>query len=171
MAGAGSRPAVGSRSYYDTRVRPILYLDVCCFKRPFDDAGLDRIRREAEAVAELLDRVVAGAFALVRSPAHDFENERNPREDRRLATRLWLETATTRVTSTAATVARARAIETLGFDPLDALHLAFAEQAAARWFVTTDDRLLRRATAQRDHLRVEVRKPEQIPANEEGAAP
>jgi predicted nucleic acid-binding protein len=151
-------------------VSGILYLDVCCFKRPFDDAALERVRREAEAVAELLDRVTAGTFALVRSPAHDFENERNPREDRRLATRLWLQTATRNVATTAGTVARARTIEALGFDPLDALHLAFAEQAAARWFVTTDDRLLRRARTHRDQLRVEVFTPDEVRLDQEAGA-
>jgi len=149
-------------------VSEILYLDVCCFKRPFDDAAAQRVRREAEAVAVILDAVRAGAFALVRSPAHDFENERNPREDRRLATRLWLDAATASVTATAAAAARARELATLGCGPLDALHLAFAEQSAARWFVTTDDRLLKRAVTQRERLHVEVVRPDQVPLETSG---
>jgi predicted nucleic acid-binding protein len=102
----------------------------------------------------------------VRSPAHDFENERNPREDRRLATRLWLQTATVSVTASPATAARSRALAALaalGFGPLDALHLAFAEASAARWFVTTDDRLLKVATGNRDQVRVDVVLPDQLP--------
>ena len=146
----------------------ILYLDVCCFKRAFDDAAAERVRREAEAVAVLLDAAQAGAFALVRSPAHDFENERNPREDRRLATRLWLDAATAPVMATAATAVRARELATLGFGPLDALHLAFAEQSAARWFVTADDRLLQRAVTQRERLHVEVVRPDQVPLETRG---
>ena len=115
----------------------------------------------------ILDAARAGAFELVRSPAHDFENERNPREDRRLATRLWLDAATAPVTATAA-AARARELATLGFGPLDALHLAFAEQSAARWFVTTDDRLLKRAVTQRERLHVEVVRPDQVPLETRG---
>lgn len=141
----------------------IVYLDVCCFKRPFDDAAIERVRREAEAVAAILDATRAGTFQIVRSPAHDFENDRNPREDRRLATRLWLDAATARATASAAADARARELSALGFRPLDALHLAFAEQSSARWFVTTDDRLLRRAETQRHRLRVEVLRPDQLP--------
>jgi hypothetical protein len=150
-------------------VGEIVYLDVCCFKRPFDDAAVERVRREAESVAAILDAARAGAFALVRSPAHDFENERNPREDRRLATRLWLDAATASVTATAASAARARELAALGFGPLDALHLAFAEQSAARWFVTTDDRLLKRAATERERLHVEVLRPDQVPLETSGS--
>jgi hypothetical protein len=152
-------------------VTETVYLDVCCFKRPFDDATLDRVRKEAEAVAAILDAVRAGTFDLVRSPAHDFENERNPREDRRLATRLWLDAATTSIDVSAEAAARARELSAIGFGPLDALHLAFAEQAAARWFVTTDDRLLKRAATERDRLRLEVLRPDQVPFHARGNNP
>jgi hypothetical protein len=152
-------------------VSETVYLDVCCFKRPFDDATLDRVRTEAEAVAAILDAVKAGTFELVRSPAHDFENERNPREDRRLATRLWLDAATKSVGASAAAAARARELAAIGFGSLDALHLAFAEQAAARWFVTTADRLLKRAAAERDRLRLEVLRPDQVSFHVRGDNP
>jgi predicted nucleic acid-binding protein len=143
-------------------VTAIAYLDICCFKRPFDDATAERIRREAEAVAAILEMTQAGALKLVHSPAHDFENERNPREDRRLATRLWLETAEVSVAASSAIADRARALAALGFGPLDALHLAFAEASAARWFVTTDDRLLKLAARHQEQFRVEVVAPEQV---------
>jgi predicted nucleic acid-binding protein len=153
---------------YDELVSQIAYLDICCFKRPFDDAAVERIRREAEAVATILEKVQAGTFRLVRSPAHDFENERNPREDRRLATRLWLETATVSVVASGTANDRARALAALGFGPLDALHLAFAEAAAARGFVTTDDRLWKVATRNRAQLAVEVVMPDHVLFETEG---
>jgi len=150
-------------------VSEIAYLDICCFKRPFDDATFERIRREGEAVAAILDRTQAGSIRLVHSPAHDFENERNPREDRRLATQLWLETATVSVTASLEVSERARALAALGFGALDALHLAFAEASAARWFVTTDDRLLKVAMRHREQMGVDVILPDQIPLDIEGA--
>src|SRR5688500_14078388 len=78
----------------------IVYLDICALKRPFDDARSERIRREAEAVARIFEQVENGSIQLVVSPAHRFENSRNPREDRRLATDLWLRKAERSVDST-----------------------------------------------------------------------
>lgn len=71
----------------------VVYLDVCCLKRPFDDQRSTRVQLETAAVAALIDRAERGEILLVRSPAHVLENERNPREDRRLATALWLDGA------------------------------------------------------------------------------
>ena len=145
-----------------------MYLDPCCFKRPFDDASGERVRREAEAVATVLDDAQRGKVRLVRSPAHDFENGRNPREDRRLATSLWLEAAMIQTPASGTATRRARELAALGFGPLDALHLAFAEESHARWFVTTDDRLLKRARIHRE--RVGVLGPDELPRSTEGDA-
>jgi hypothetical protein len=146
----------------------IVYLDICCFKRSFDDAAQERVRREAEAVATLLDAAQSGRILLVRSPAHDYENERNPREDRRLATLLWLQAASVHPPASGEAFTRARELVTLGFAPLDAMHLAFAEQSEAIWFVTTDDQLLKRAAAYQERLRVRVILPDQFPLATEG---
>jgi predicted nucleic acid-binding protein len=143
-------------------VSEILYLDLCGFKRPFDDESIDRNRREAEAVATILDATEKGALRLVRSPAHDLENSRNPGEDRRLATLLWLEAAQVTVSSSEEVFQRARQLEEHGVMALDALHLAFAEKASARWFVTTDDRLIKTASRAGRTLRVEVARPDEL---------
>lgn len=119
-------------------------------------------------MAAVLDAAQDGRVRLVRSPAHDAENERNPREDRRLATLLWLDAAVLRVSASPETAERARALATLGFAPLDALHLAFAEQSQATWFLTTDDRLLKLARTHRQQLRVQVLKPDQLSLPTEG---
>jgi hypothetical protein len=35
----------------------LLYLDMCCLNRPFDDQSIDRNRLESEAVLAILRRV------------------------------------------------------------------------------------------------------------------
>jgi predicted nucleic acid-binding protein len=145
----------------------IVYLDLCALKRPFDDARSERIRREAEAVARIFEDAENGKIQLVVSPAHRFENDRNPREDRRLATALWLQKAARSIDATPVVDERARFLSGLGFGPLDALHLAFAENAQARWFVTTDDRLFRKALEQRGQVQIEVVRPDQLLVGDE----
>ena len=122
-----------------------VYLDMCSLKRPFDDQRQPRVREEAAAVAAILIRAEAGEIALVRSPAHLVENDGNPREDRRLAAALWIDGAAAEVALDPEVEIRARELHALGLHPLDALHVAFAERAGARWFVTCDDRLVRLA--------------------------
>lgn len=136
-----------------------LYLDVCCLKRPFDDQREPRIRREALAVAAIIECAEAGEIDLVRSPAHVVENDANPREDRRLAAALWLQGFAAEASWTSVVEARARRLAELGFDPLDALHVALAEEAGARWFVTCDDRVVRLGTRHRSELGLEVVNP------------
>ena len=145
----------------------VVYLDICALKRPFDDARSERIRREAEAVARIFEQVENRVIQLVVSPAHRFENDRNPREDRRLATDLWLQKSAVSIDANPDIDERARLLANVGFGPLDALHLAFAEAAGARWFVTTDDGLLAKASARRDSTLVEVVRPDEFVVDED----
>jgi predicted nucleic acid-binding protein len=136
-----------------------VYLDICSLKRPFDDQRQPRVREEAIAVASIVAQAEAGEIALVRSPAHLIENDANPREDRRLAAALWIDGAAFDVQLDADAEGRAAELLALGFGPLDALHLAFAERAGARWFVTCDDKLLKLAGRFREALRTSVVAP------------
>jgi hypothetical protein len=136
-----------------------VYLDVCCLKRPFDDQRSERVQVETAAVAELMARAERGEIRLVRSPAHTFENDRNPREDRRLATASWLNGASLDVALTDGSTTRARELKELGFTALDSLHIAFAEASGAGWLGTTDDRMITLAQRQSANLRVKVVNP------------
>jgi predicted nucleic acid-binding protein len=136
-----------------------IYLDLCCLKRPFDDQRQQRVRREAEAVTAIVERAEHGDFALVRSPALLVENDANPREDRRLATALWINGAAVEAAHSEAVAARARELGAVGFGPLDGLHVAYAEAVGARWLVTCDDRLMELATRHANRLRVRVVNP------------
>ncbi len=140
----------------------LVYLDLCCYKRPFDDPAVERVRREAAAVASILDWSKQGRLGIVRSPALALENGRNPREDRRLAATLWLDGAAVDVPLTQEVCERARHLVKLGIFPIDALHVAFAEAAGARYLVTCDDQLLAAAGRHRKEVRIEVLRPDEL---------
>jgi predicted nucleic acid-binding protein len=144
-----------------------VYLDMCSLERPFDDQRQPRVRDEAAAVADILGRAETGEILLVRSPAHLVENDANPREDHRIAAALWSDGAAVDVRLDAAVETRAADLAARGLRPLDALHVAFAERAGARWFVTCDDDLLKRAARLGDALRTAVVAPGALAAGGE----
>lgn len=137
----------------------LVYLDVCCLKRPFDDQRSPRIQLETTAIATLIDQAERGVIRLVRSPAHVLENERNPREDRRLAAALWLGAAHVQAAMTEKAASRARQLAALGFAALDALHTAFAEGSEADWLATPDDQLIALGRRHREALHVAIANP------------
>ena len=137
----------------------IIYLDVCCLKRPFDDQRATRVQLERAAVAALIERAERGELRLVRSPAHIVENDRNPREDRWLATTSWLNGTQVEAALTEGAMVRARELGRLGFAPLDALHTAFAEESGADSLATTDDGLIALGQRHREKLRVSITNP------------
>jgi hypothetical protein len=55
-----------------------LYIDLSCFNRPFDDQGQERIRRETQAVFDVLRRIIEGSDTLVWSWVLSFENDNTP---------------------------------------------------------------------------------------------
>ncbi len=66
-----------------------IYLDICCFNRPFDDQSQLRIRLESEAKLKIQTDIQAGNFDLVWSYILEGENEANPFEERKRAIREW----------------------------------------------------------------------------------
>jgi predicted nucleic acid-binding protein len=136
-----------------------IYLDVCCYNRPFDDQTQERVRLEAEAIAFILLRINRGEWAGVVSEAVYEELARMPDSERRGRVLRLTPGKEGCILVQEREVSRARELVGAGFKPLDALHLACAEAAGADVFLTTDDQL--RALAQRNSraLRVNVANP------------
>lgn len=60
-----------------------IYLDVCCFNRPFDDQSQSRVRIEAEAVLAILERCEAGEWNILISEMVEIEIAQIADSDRR----------------------------------------------------------------------------------------
>lgn len=136
-----------------------IYLDVCCLNRPFDDQTQDRIHLEAEAVLLILAHIKAGEWQWVGSQVLYFEIEQTPDPERRNRVELLAIHSHHSVLIEQRVADRAQHLETLGFHPFDALHLACAESGGVDAFLTTDDRLLRLVSRLSEHLRVRVENP------------
>lgn len=132
----------------------LLYLDMCCLKRPFDDQSQPRVRLEAAAVLSLL-AAESDALRFVRSPALWLENTLNPLPARAARVARWLGSPPP-VSDSAALKRRTQELVVRGFGNFDALHVASAEAEQADALATCDDRLLGAAARSGTALRVRV---------------
>lgn len=66
-----------------------VYLDNCCFNRPFDDQRQIRIRLETEAKLYIQDKISKKELEMVWSYILDYENEFNPFEERKNSVKEW----------------------------------------------------------------------------------
>jgi predicted nucleic acid-binding protein len=122
-----------------------IYLDTCCLQRPLDDQTQPRIRVETEAVFAILASVQSGAITLLTSEALEFEISRTPDEQRRREATAILTLASERLVLSDASEQLAESFAKAGLSAIDALHVALAATAGTDYFVTADDKLLRRA--------------------------
>jgi len=121
-----------------------IYMDNCCFNRPFDSQAQVRVRLETEAKLRIQERVVSGEIELAWSYILDYENAANPFEERRAAVGLWRTRSVVDVVETPVLLKNAKSLVVLGLRSKDALHVACAIEAGCEYFVTTDDALLRK---------------------------
>lgn len=135
----------------------LLYLDLNCFNRPFDDQSQERIARETEAVLLILQRVLDGEDELAWSAVLTFENSKHPIAERREEIGSWAQRAAVQVGIDAPVSRRTREVANGGINPLDAAHIACAEAVNCHRFLTCDDRLVSRA--QRFPLELRVQNP------------
>jgi predicted nucleic acid-binding protein len=119
-----------------------IYLDNCCFNRPFDDQNQIRIRLETTAKLYIQRKIRQGVYELVWSYMLDFENYDNPYEDKRNAIQIWEYLARHICKSSADVLLTAKDVEKFGIASKDALHISCALKSECDYFITTDKKLL-----------------------------
>ena len=120
-----------------------VYLDNCCFNRPFDDQRQARVRLEAEAKLYIQEEIPNNTIEIAWSYILDLENSANLFEERRTAISGWRRFAKVDVEESPAILERARHLAALGLKAKDALHVACAIATECEYFATTDDGILR----------------------------
>jgi len=123
-----------------------IYLDNCCFNRPFDDQSQLRILLESEAKLRIQENIRSGTFKLVWSYILDYENSKNPFRERREQIIKWRAYSNEDIEESAKILNIAIMIMQHGIKNIDSLHLACAIKANADYFLTTDDGVIKKAT-------------------------
>ena len=116
------------------------------YNRPFDDQVQVRIRLETIAIFSVLQRIKEGEFSLLWSFMIDYENSLNPYNDVRQEIDMASALANETVVPDDFIIANAREFETIGIRPRDAIHLACALKGEAEYFLTCDNKLIKKAS-------------------------
>jgi predicted nucleic acid-binding protein len=123
-----------------------IYLDMNIYNRPFDDQAQVRIRLETIAVFSILQRIKKGDLQLLWSFMLDYENSLNPNDDIHQEIEQVSVLAGETIMPDDAILISALTFEKQGIKPRDALHLACAIKGGADYFLTCDDKIVKRAT-------------------------
>ena len=120
-----------------------IYLDNCCYNRPFDDQTQMKIHLETQAKLYIQSKIKDGSYELVWSYILDYENGKNPYEEKRLAIAPWKSIASFCISEeTEEILMFAEQKKKKGIKTFDALHISCAVFAHYEYYLTTDKKLL-----------------------------
>lgn len=123
----------------------IAYLDNSFLNRPFDDPEVGVNKLESEVLSLITKLASKGKVNLVNSSVIEYENSLNPSHARRIFVKEILNQA--RVYQNVDENIRKQAenlAKKTNISPIDALHLATAENAKADVFITCDYGIIRK---------------------------
>ena len=122
-----------------------IYMDNCCYNRPFDDQSQLIINIESIAKLFIQSQILVGRYELVWSDILEYENSKNPFEERFKRIVKWKAVAKIIIQSKLDIIEKAKTIMGSGIKSKDALHIASAIYAKADYFLTTDKGIIKKA--------------------------
>lgn len=126
-----------------------VYLDMCCYNRPYDDQSQLKVAMEAQSKLHIQSLVKEGKLDLIGSYMLDYEVSRNPYEMRKQSIVHFIQTNMKGyVGAERADTIKSIAEEIMktGVKEKDAYHVASAIYAGCEYFISTDIRLLKYKT-------------------------
>jgi len=119
-----------------------LYLDNCCFNRPFDSQSSVLIRMETDAKLHIQDLIREEKIELVWSFILDYENSANPFVEIRNWIADWQKLSSMTCVFSKEIATLAKDLMQIGLRQKDASHVACAIRSQADYFLTTDKKIL-----------------------------
>lgn len=127
-----------------------IYLDMCCYNRPYDDQSQIKVSLETQAKLHIQELIQKKDLELVTSYMLRYECSQNPYEMRKKAIMQFIDTyaaAYVGLERKNEIEAIAREIMRTGVKYKDACHVASAIYAECEYFISTDKRLLKYRTS------------------------
>jgi predicted nucleic acid-binding protein len=127
----------------DDMEKPKIYLDICCFNRPYDDQTQLKIELETKAKLFIQNLVATNKLLLVWSYIMDYENNKNKHTQKSLAIQKWQDLAVVDIDETPEIIMTSQEIQKTGIKNVDSIHLACAISAKCDYFITVDRRVMK----------------------------
>lgn len=127
-----------------------VYLDNCCFNRPFDNQ--DDIKIKIESISKLFIQklIKEKKIELAWSYLLETENDKNPFPERHLSISEWKNIACIGIEESEEILNKSESYFKIGVKPMDAIHLACAVFTSCKYFLTTDNGIIKKAKSIND---------------------
>lgn len=128
-----------------------IYLDNCCYNRPYDDQSQFRIYLETQAKLYIQELIKQDKIELVTSYILEYENSKNRFLQKKQTIESFMNTYESYYVGSERNKNIAKIAESImntGIKEKDAFHISCAIYAECDYFITTDDRLLKYQTNQ-----------------------
>ncbi len=119
-----------------------IYLDNCCYNRPFDNQTHERIHLESEAILMILQRGQSGMYKILGSDVLDLEMAHMSDDVKKQRVKNLYKVTDTHIHYTEEMKERARELQQQSnIRTFDSLHIAVAEAGEADVMLTTNVKL------------------------------
>lgn len=135
-----------------------LYLDNCCYSRPFDDLRQEKNNLEAQAIKVIIDKYCKDEFEIYTSEALVLEmNNIKDQIKRAKVLEVYNKLNLTNIKFSEKIKQRAIELRQYNIKDMDSLHIAYAESLNLDYFITTDRLLIN--VSNRTNLKIKVINP------------
>jgi len=135
-----------------------IYLDNCCYNRPFDEIRNEKIKIESQAVEEIIGKFVKKEIQIFTSGAIEFELSRiSEGSKKRQVEDLYDSLDLLSIPYTNNLDKRVDELEEYNIHFMDAYHIAYAESKNLDYLLTVDKKLIN--ASKRGPLKIKVISP------------
>lgn len=135
-----------------------LYLDNCCYNRPFDDLRQEKNNLEAQAIKLIIDKYWKDEFEIYTSDALVIEmNNIKDQIKKAKVLEVYNKLNLINIPFSNNIIKRASELRNYNIKNMDSLHIAYAESSNIDYFITTDKLLINASS--RANLNVKVINP------------
>ncbi len=136
-----------------------LYLDNCCYNRPFDDLTNQKNYIESQAIIIILDLYKKGKLDIYKSRILDYEiSQMKNIIKRNKILDVYCSLRSNYIDTTNEVIDRAVELKKYNIKEKDALHIAYAEYGKLDYFITVD-RILINVVSKVKDLKIKVMNP------------